>query len=100
MKGKLFARDAVENRQQQLADRHGRDQGTTGEKDGFAEVLQDQCDATGAYDFFYPYLPGPMGRPGGGQVHKIDAGDDEDKNGDDDEQPYIDDPAAALHAVL
>ncbi len=36
----------------------------------------------GAHDFSQPDFPGPVGRAGRGQVHKVDAGDEEDEQGD------------------
>ena len=62
--------------------------------------MQDQCAAAGADYFFNTHLFGPKCRLCGGQVHKINTGDDEDKEGNDGKQPDIDDTATALDSVL
>ena len=52
-------------------------------QDRFAVKLADDAFPLGADDLAQPDLLGPVGRAGRGQVHEVDAGDEQDEQGDE-----------------
>src|SRR5580692_69437 len=67
-----------------------------GEKSGeyrFGQELEDEVPALGADSFADAYFAGPFFRPGGGEIHKIDACDQQDEQADDAEHADVVDKA-------
>ena len=71
-----------------------------GDEDGFAEELDDDLAAKCAGDFPDADLLGPEGGPGGGEVHIVDAGDQEDEEGDGAENGDAAGIAVLFHFVV
>ncbi len=61
----------------------------SGNNHRFAQELADQRAATAAEYFTHPYFLGPPRRTGRRKVHKIDAGDQQDKGCNGAEYPHV-----------
>ena len=62
--------------------------------------MHQQGWPAGANDFAHAYFLCPFGRTGGGQVHKIDAGDQQNESCDDAEKPDIFDAAPVYKTIF
>ena len=69
-------------------------------KTASAQKLPDKLRPVSAGNFPDPDFLGPAGGAGGSQVHKIDAGNNQDKNPDNPENENIVDVAVRLHFVI
>ena len=67
---------------------NGQDKSDNIDQKGFGEKLPDQLGLFGADDLPDANFPGPFDRPGGGKIDIIDPGDNDDKEGDDQQPPY------------
>ncbi len=84
--GHRLSGKGVERRKKQTHqdDRDG--PGQEGHEDGFAVELADDAFPLSADDFPQTDLAGPVGRACRSQVHEVDAGDQEDEQGDGNER--------------
>ena len=62
----------------------------------FTDKLFDQLPAESTEHLPHPHFPRPAGRAGGGKVHKIDAGDQQDEQTDGGDNPQIRHPGVRL----
>ena len=86
----------VEERQQHFDQHQGTDQGQQADEHRLAQELADQLPPPGAHYLAHPHLPGPLGRAGGGQVHEVDAGDQQNERGDHRKYVHVGDMAVRL----
>ncbi|MCG3121035.1 MAG: hypothetical protein ALAOOOJD_03969 [bacterium] len=72
----------VENQQKQLDQPNGKNDCAAADEHGLRQKLFDQLRAIRAEHFAHAHLFGAMDRPRGGQIHEINAGDDQHEQRD------------------
>src|SRR5882762_4053941 len=96
----LLAGNFIEYGQQGDDEKNSQRQGEQGHQHRLAEVLEDEIPAAGAHYLFDAHFFYPAGGLCRGQVHEVDAGNDQDDDRDDGKQFHIGDPSAGLNAVF
>ena len=90
----------IEGGQGGLNEKDGENAGYCSREHGFGQELEDQVAALGTDGFSDADFAGAALGAGGGEVHKIDAGDDQHEEADDAEHANIVDEAADRSAIL
>ncbi len=73
----------VERREEGQNEAYGAEEGEHGMEDCLSKKLLDQVGPPGPNHLAQAYLAGPLGGAGRCEVHEVDAGDQQDKKGDD-----------------
>ena len=78
----LLGCEVIESRKEESDKTDSKEQRDESQKNRFTEELSDKVSSVGSSHFSHPHFSSPVGRPGCGQIHKIDTGDHQDKKRD------------------